>query len=181
MEVENALVEFWKEPIHCKLQHMYMYIKREAVHAEETAVQSPPPFVSCYLPYVFTVFGPNCLWSPSVGGRGGVWDIQILSEPQNGHPAVNGLRTTRRYKCSWSLAWNSHTDWKTNCSSGGLFSFWQFILNWVRVHFQWDKCWLSFHADTNIRMLIRTLRCQTKKPVLHGLGHLAWNPGSAPI
>ncbi len=38
------------------------------------------------LPYVYTVFGPNGLWSPSV--QGGFWDIQILSEPQNGHPAV---------------------------------------------------------------------------------------------
>ena len=43
--------------------------------AEATAVQSPPPLslVSASdqianLPYVYTVFGPNGLWSPSVGG-----------------------------------------------------------------------------------------------------------------
>ena len=49
--------------------------------AEATAVRSPPTFVTSFhigpnwMPYVYTVFGPNGLWRPSVGG-GGVCDIQ---------------------------------------------------------------------------------------------------------
>ena len=94
---QTCLFEVWRTKIHeeHRIIHVGEALKQTRSSARATAVRSPPHFVSCFrmggglwhppqLPCVNITFGPNGVWSLSMGWEGGSCD---MPDPQNGHPA----------------------------------------------------------------------------------------------